>query len=132
MAADTEAVVRRLREELVSTGYGAIVQEDALSSQDQDRSAEQALEDLIERLRAGVVTAMQAHAASIRNLGRGRQTPRRGAWEPPPSRISRPAEEQEDEFAIKIDDERASRIEADANELADLLSQLRASHANEP
>jgi hypothetical protein len=81
MATDQDSILELLREELRAAGYGALVQENELASGGRDSSATQALDDLLGRLQTGVVPAMLAHAASIRNMT-SRPGPRGPLWEP--------------------------------------------------
>lgn len=132
MAADPSSILELLRDELRSAGYGGLVLEDELASEGIDRDVEQALDELLTRLQTGVVSAMLAHAASIRNLTL-RPGPIGRLWEPPPSRSNVPADgsdSTDSDIAILLDTDNASQIEAHARELDRLLSEVRGTSAN--
>ena len=130
MADDSDAILEQLRDELLSTGYGALVREDELANEGRDRAATQALDELLERLQSGVVTAMLAHATSIRNLMPS-PGPSGRVWEPLPGRSSVSHGGAETDIAIRLDEDSASRLEEQAQQLDRLISELRGSSADE-
>jgi len=133
MAADQDAILELLREELRAAGYGALVQEDALASEGRDRDAAQALDDLLSSLATGVVPAMLAHAASIRNMA-PRPVRTRRLWKPEPFRsIDVPVAEGRDDtdISIRLSTDDASEVEAHARELDRLLKEVRGTGGNE-
>ena len=133
MAADQDSILELLRDELRAAGYGALVQEDELASNDLSRTDTQALDDLLGRLEIGVVPAMLAHAASIRNMT-SRPGPRGPLWEPMPSRSNVPAvsiDSADNDISIRLNTDDASQIEAHARELDRLLKEIRGTGGNE-
>jgi hypothetical protein len=133
MAADHDSILELLREELRAAGYGGLVQEDALASDGRDRDAAQALDDLLSRLQTGVLPAMLAHAASIRNMTL-RPGPRGPLWEPIPSLSNVPADSvdsADNEISIRLNTDDASQIEVHARELERLLNEMRSAGASE-
>lgn len=128
MAEDPSNLLEQLRAELELAGYDAVLLEDALAHADSDRTPEAALDDLLEALNDGVVTAMLAHAASIRLL-QSRPGPRGKVWEPLPTRAG-PVDDAA-AFVLRLDADEAGRIEELAERLQGVITQLRDSDANE-
>jgi hypothetical protein len=133
MAADQDSILKLLREELRAAGYGGLVQEDELASDGRSRDAAQALDELLSRLQTGVLPAMLAHAASIRNMTL-RPGPRGPLWEPIPSRpnvLAVGVDSADHDISIRLNTDDASQIEAHARELERLLNEMRSTGANE-
>jgi hypothetical protein len=130
MAEEPTIILEELRAKLDEAGYGAVVLEDSFRNAGRDRSAAEALDDLLELLREGVVVAMRAHAASIRNL-QPQPGPRGRLWEPLPRARSRGAEVDGDVWVLGLELTTADRIEEQATELARLIEQLQFSDADQ-
>jgi hypothetical protein len=128
VAEDTSRVLEQLRSELELASYDAILMEDALANADSERTAEEALGDLLDALSYGVVTAMLARAASIRLL-QSRPGPSGKLWEPGPTRSARI--DDEDAVVVPLEADQATQIEVLAERLARTLSELRDADANQ-
>jgi hypothetical protein len=59
MAEDSRAVLERLREELREAGYGMLVQENLIATEAEGHDAQEALDDLIERLQSVARTCVR-------------------------------------------------------------------------
>lgn len=129
MAEDASILLEQLREELTSSGYEAVGLQAALVQAEDDGRPEDALDDLLGRLQDGVVTAMLAHAASIRLL-QSRPGPRGRYWEPLPT-MSASREIDPEAFVVPLDMDRADQIEELAGRLDRVLSELRFGDADQ-
>jgi hypothetical protein len=125
VADSSESILELLRGELRSAGYNALVLEDELAAQGTDRSADRALDELLDRLRNGVVTAMLAHAESIRNLKPDDRPSRRE----PLGRTDTTREHTD--LVIRLDADEASRIEEQARELSRLIAAVKGPDAGQ-
>jgi hypothetical protein len=133
MAADPGTVLELLRNELRASGYGPLVLEAELASEGNDSGGAQALDELLDRLQKGVVPAILAHAASIRNLNAG-PSPTRQLREPSPRRSdsgSDGIDHDADDIVISLNEAEASQVERYAHELDQLLSEVRGVDAND-
>lgn len=120
---DAAEVLAALRQELAESGYGAILADHDVEFARRELTPAVEIRDLVVRLRVGVIPALLAHAASIRNL-QPKPGPRGPLWESPPRAYRSEQALSEDDFVLVLDQGEGDRLQRLAVELDGMLRDL--------